>query len=173
MNRMTDALALFGQGSRHIPWFEYCRANPRKFRRYFKFTFVRNPWDRLVSTYFFLQRGGMNAQDKAWAAANLPAHPGFESFVLEWLNEDSIHTWVHLRPQHYFVCDDSGKLMMDFVGRLENMEADFAVVAARLGCNNKLEKINVGSQKHYSHYYSDASREKVARIYAKDIALLP
>lgn len=165
------ALTLFGQKSRHVPWFEYYRANPGKFRRYFKFTFVRNPWDRLVSTYFFLQRGGMNADDAAWANANLKSFPNFERFVLEWLNEDSIHTWVHLRPQHYFLCDDNGKLMVDFVGRVENMEVDFAVVAAKLHCTRKLEKVNVGSQQHYSHYYTDTSRELVGRVYAKDIAL--
>ncbi len=165
------ALTLFGQKSRHIPWFEYYRANPDKFRRYFKFSFVRNPWDRLVSTYFFLQRGGMNAQDAAWAAENLGSYPSFERFVLAWLNENTIHTWVHFRPQHYFICDDSGKVMLDFVGRVENMREDFAIVAARLGCNHSLEKVNVGSQQHYSHYYTDEARELVGRVYAKDISL--
>ena len=36
-------LTLFGKGSRHVPWFEYYQANPRKFRKYFKFAFVRIP----------------------------------------------------------------------------------------------------------------------------------
>ncbi len=165
------ALTLFGQKSRHIPWFEYYRANPGKFRRYFKFSFVRNPWDRLVSTYFFLQRGGMNPQDAAWAAANLPAYPTFERFVLEWLDEDSIHTWVHFRPQHYFICNEAGAVQMDFVGHMENIETDFAYVAARLGCTRKLEKVNVGERQHYSCYYSDELREKVAHVYARDIEL--
>jgi hypothetical protein len=75
------ALTLFEQGSRHVPWFDYYYANPEKFRSYYKFSFIRNPWDRLASTYFFLQRGGMDPQDAAWAEANLKDYPTFESFV--------------------------------------------------------------------------------------------
>lgn len=32
---------------------------PKCIENYFKFTFVRNPWDRVVSAYFFLQKGGV------------------------------------------------------------------------------------------------------------------
>ena len=165
------ALTLFGQSSRHVPWFEYYQVNPAKFGRYFKFAFVRNPWDRLVSTYFFLKRGGIDPQDRIWADAILAVFPTFESFVLGWLSPQTVLTWVHFLPQHYFICDDSGMLMMDFVGRFENMESDFAIVAARLGCTKKLEKVNVGSQQHYSHYYTEETRALVGSIYAKDIAL--
>src|SRR5258708_2253062 len=65
------AAALFGEASRHVPYFEYEQANPRKFRQFFKFAFVRNPWDRLVSTYWFLRKGGVNEQDRRWAEQNL------------------------------------------------------------------------------------------------------
>jgi hypothetical protein len=64
------ARTLFGQGSRHVPYFEYEKVNGRKFNRYFKFAFVRNSWDRLVSTYFFLKKGGLNDMDRLWAEEN-------------------------------------------------------------------------------------------------------
>jgi len=165
------ALTLFNQGSSHIPWFDYYNANPDKFRRYYKFSFVRNPWDRVVSTYFFLKRGGMNEADAAWAKANLANYPTFESFVKGWLNEDNIHSWEHFRPQYYFICDEEGRVQVDFVGRVENMEHDFNVVAARLGCSRPLAKVNVGNLKHYSQYYTEESREIVARVYARDVEL--
>jgi O-antigen/teichoic acid export membrane protein len=165
------ALTLFGQNSRHLPWWEYRNANPRKFGKFYKFTFVRNPWDRLVSTYFFLQRGGMDPQDKQWAASNLANYPTFESFVKGWLTPESINTWVHFYPQHYFICDDAGEVKLDFVGRMENIEADFAVVANQVHCKNQLVKVNVGNQRHYSYYYTDELKDIVARVYARDIAL--
>src|ERR1700746_1966012 len=58
---------LFGERSRHIPYFEYEQANPGKFRRYFKFSFVRNPWDRLVFSYFFLRAGWMRETGILWS----------------------------------------------------------------------------------------------------------
>lgn len=165
------ALTLFNQGSSHIPWFEYYYANPSKFRRYYKFSFVRNPWDRLASTYFFLKRGGMNKEDADWGNANLAAYPTFESFVKGWVNEENIHSWEHFRPQHYFICDEEGRIQMDFVGRMENIEHDFAVVAATLGCTKPLAKVNVGNLKHYSSYYTEETRDIVANVYKKDIEL--
>lgn len=165
------ALTLFGQGSRHVPWFEYQKANPRKFKSYFKFTFVRNPWDRLASSYFFLRKGGMNADDAAWAEANLRDFDDFASFVRGWVNERNIQTWVHFRPQHYFICNPDGKVMMDFVGRMENMESDFSYVAERLGCTRKLMEVNSGSNRNYNAYYDDETREIVRRVYARDIEL--
>ena len=97
---------LFGRASRHVPYFEYERANPWKFRRYFKFAFVRNPWDRLVSTYFFLHKGGMNEADRRWAAQHIPAYPDFDTFVRDWVTPGNVRSWVHFLPQHYFICDD-------------------------------------------------------------------
>lgn len=165
------ALTLFNSPSRHVPWTEYYRANPGKFRRYFKFSFVRNPWDRLVSTYFFLARGGMDTADARWASQALPAYSGFGDFVRRWVDEQNVQTWVHFVPQHQFVCDTSGALMMDFLGRMESIETDFEHVAAKLGCTEELKKVNTGNQEHYSHYYDDETREIVRRVYRRDIEL--
>lgn len=165
------ALTLFNSSSRHVPWTEYYRANPGKFKRYFKFGFVRNPWDRLVSTYFFLAKGGMCDADARWANRVLPAYDDFGDFVRRWVDERSVQTWVHFVPQHQFVCDSSGAVMVDLLGRMENIEANFAQVAAKLGCAETLKKVNTGSQKHYSHYYDDETREIVRRVYRRDIEL--
>ena len=154
-----------------MPYFEYQKLNPVKFKRYYKFAFVRNPWDRLVSSYVFLMKGGMNEVDAKWAEKNLSHYPDFGSFVRGWVNEENINTWVHFRPQHYFICDEAGTIMMDFVGRMENMETDFAIVAKRLGCTRRLEKVNITRQDHYSRYYDGETREIVRRVYAKDIEL--
>jgi len=165
------ALTLFGQGSRHVPWFEFQKANPWKYKRYFKFAFVRNPWDRLVSSYFFLRKGGMDPQDAAWAEQNLRQFEDFGSFVRGCVNEENIQTWVHFLPQHYFICNQDGKVMVDFVGRMETMEKDFSYVAGRLGCDKKLAKVNAGNNRHYSDHYDEETREIVRRVYARDIEL--
>ena len=164
------AQALFG-GSLHVPYFEYERINSRKFRRFFKFAFVRNPWARLVSTYFFLKNGGVNEMDRYFAAENIAGYDNFEAFVEGWLNEKNIWSWVHFKPQHYFICDTSLRVQMDFVGRTETIDADFGYICQRLGVAAGLTWTNRGNHRPYSEYYSDDLRERVAAVYAKDIAI--
>lgn len=165
------ALTLFGQGSRHVPWFRYQQANPKKYRKYFKFAFVRNPWDRLVSSYFYLKKGGMSEADVQWAEKNLARYGDFKSFVRDWVNEDNIYKWVHFLPQHHFICDKDGSVMVDFVGRMESMDRDFAYVADRLGCDKVLAKVNAGSHQQYASYYDEETRQIVRRVYSRDIEL--
>jgi hypothetical protein len=162
---------LFQRAARHVPWQEYHRANPGKFRRYFKFAFVRNPWDRLVSTYFFLKAGGLNSQDRAWADRHLARHADFDSFVRAWITTSNVASWVHFRPQHTWICDTDLHCMMDFVGRYEEIDADFATAAQRIGCRRQLEKGNQSSHRHYSEYYMSETRDRVAEVYAVDIRL--
>lgn len=164
------ARALFGD-SRHVPYFEYERVNPRKFARFFKFTFVRNPWDRLVSTYFFLKGGGVNEIDRRFAAENLARYDSFTAFVEGWLSEQNVWSWVHFKPQHYFICDANLRVRMDFVGRMENIADDFRAICRRLDVTAELKWTNRGDHEPYRHYYTDALRERVAAIYADDIAI--
>jgi chondroitin 4-sulfotransferase 11 len=160
---------LFGNKSRHVPYFEYEFANPNKFRRYFKFAFVRNPWDRLISTFFFLRGGGMNENDRLWSERNIAHYPNFGSFVRAWLTEENISTWVHFFPQSHFILDETGSVKVDFVGRFERLDEDFNLVAKKLGCQKSLPKKNVGEHKHFTSYYDNETREIVARVYARDI----
>ena len=163
--------ALFGPVSRHVPYFEYERGNPRKFAEYFKFTFVRNPWDRLLSAYIFLKKGGLNEMDRAWADENLGRFETFEQFVLEWVTEENIWSWVHFKPQHHFICDKQGRCMMDFVGRMETLAADFGVVRAKLGIEAQLSVLNRTRNEGYASHYTPQTREIVAQVYKKDIEM--
>jgi hypothetical protein len=164
------AHSLFGTNSRHVPYYEYQHVSPAKFRRFFKFAFVRNPWDRIVSTYLFLQRGGMNDQDRVWGDANLRFYADFASFVRGWVNEDNVRSWVHFVPQADFILDDADRLMVDFLGRFERLGDDFRQVADRLGCDAQLPKINATGREHFTSYYDEESYAIVRRVYARDIA---
>jgi hypothetical protein len=160
---------LFGIPSRHVTYEEYLRANPRKFRSYFKFAFVRNPWDRLVSTYFFLKKDGMNELDRAWAREYLSPYGDFDDFVKRGLRRIEIQSWVHFRPQCEFIAAQDGTLMVDFVGRFERLHEDFAVVSNKLGLPVNLRHTNSGEHGRFESLYSAATAEIVGDVYARDI----
>ena len=71
---------------------------PQTVEKYFKFTFVRNPYDRLYSAYNFLKKGGMNAEDKQWADSNISEYNDFEDFVFNWLTKENAYGRTHFVP---------------------------------------------------------------------------
>ena len=164
---------LFAAPSRHLQYTEYERANPKKFKKYFKFTFVRNPYDRLFSAYTFLKKGGLNELDRCWAEQNLASFPDFESFVHGWVTPENIWSWVHFKPQHWWVCDASFNVKVDFVGRFEQMDSDVAIVQDRLSLPvAPLPKINVTDRPQaLESPYTAETRAIVAQVYQTDFDL--
>lgn len=148
-------------------------------QKYYTFTFVRNPWSRLLSSYQFLKKGGFHSKDKAWAAANLAKFESFNDFVMQWLTPQNIQKSLHLIPQHEFVyatrSHKGTTADIDFIGRLENIETDFGHIKHRLGLDCQLQHRNKtvsGTKKpSYRESYTPEAREIVAQVYRKDIEL--
>ncbi|MBW3019708.1 sulfotransferase family protein [Candidatus Woesearchaeota archaeon] len=187
---VSTAKSLFGNlGGAHTKIREYQQLyTETEFKDYFKFTFVRNPWDRLVSAYHFLITGGMNEQDKNWADSNIRQYPDFNSFVKGWLNRENIYTWKHFIPQFEFVCIEGLEPAVDFIGYFENLEEDFEYVANKLGIQTTLQHLNkterktkyygdetveifVDEKKDYTEYYTDETVKIVADVYREDIEI--
>lgn len=169
--------ALFGNyGGGHKTAQNYKRIfGPFVFKRYYKFTFVRNPYTRLLSAYKFLKKGGFHLNDKetVWAEENLSEFDSFDEFVKKWLNEESKWSYTHFKPQYIYVCDINYNIMMDFVGRFENLDDDFEKVRQQLQIENKLQHLNKTDKdkESWKSYYSDYSLDKVADLYRKDFEM--
>ena len=149
---------------------------------YFVFTFVRNPWERLVSTFFYIMKGGRADIDARRRDLYLSKYQGdFNSFVLDienWIDireEDSIYPdqfITHFRPQFEYIFDDDGNNIVDFVGRVETINSDFRSLCTALSIDSvKLPKTNRSSHGRYHKYYDQKTMEIVAEYYAKDIEL--
>lgn len=138
------------------------------FARYFKFAFVRNPFDRLVSAFFYLDAGGCNGGDKLFRDQHLAKYRGsFPAFV-----EDlpALIDAQHFRPQSAWLCDDKGALLSDFVGRYETLEQDAKIVGRQLGLSfDGLPLINPSRHAPYRSYYDDGTRRRVEEIYGDDL----
>ncbi len=130
------------------------------FHQYFSFAFVRNPWDWQVSLYEYALKDTGHYQHELFKS--------FGSF------EKYIHWRVKEAPrlQKEFVCDQSGEIMVDFVGRFENINSDFNKVVGKLKLTNcQLPKTNSTIRKPYREYYNAETQDLVKRVFAEDIQL--
>ncbi|CAK8716921.1 Sulfotransferase family protein [Candidatus Electrothrix aarhusensis] len=149
---------------------------------YFAFSFIRNPWDRLVSTFFYILKGGRAEIDKQRRDEYLLKYQvDFKRFVLDiesWFSlqeKNSIYPdkfIPHFRPQHEFICDEDGKIVVDFIGCVENMVPDFERLCSHLALQkSRMSKTNKSSHRAYHKYYDEETVNIVAEYYAKDIEL--
>lgn len=142
---------------------EHYKYHPARFKHFFKFAFVRNPWDRVVSCY--CQK--VEEKNPNWAFYYGECFDkGFEYFV-DFIKKKDLRTADrHIRLQTKLVpCSEC-----DFIGHLENFEADFQYVLSVLGVKDKeIPKKNPSNHAHYSAYYNDKTREIIAQKYKDDI----
>ena len=122
---------------------------------YYKFTIVRNPWDRAYSDY-------------QWIMKDTGKRDSFKNFILKKgkfskvLNDVSVKEYRgdHLLNQTDFF-DSNGKFKLDFVGRFENLKTDFSEVLKTLNISEEFsnhEKKSVKKMSHYSHQESKNDR---------------
>jgi chondroitin 4-sulfotransferase 11 len=91
-------------------------------------------------------------------------------FDLENLKRESFYRYDHILPQTDFILDENGQSMVNFIGRIENLQKDFNTVCDKIGIpRQKLPHANKSNNKHYTEYYDDETRQIVAEKYAKDI----
>lgn len=134
--------------------FTLAELESHKYDDYFKFAFVRNPWERVVSACMYRKS----------SIRNFLMHDLTKNI------EGKKDPARHQMAQHEFLIDYYGKYKADFVGRFENLQGDFNHVCDRIGIKRgKLPHSNKTEHGHYSEYYNYDTKNLVARRYAKDI----
>jgi hypothetical protein len=132
---------------------------PEAYNSLFKFAFVRNPWDRLVSRYAHLLR----SKDRR-RHSFISGLEKFEDFLRWEIQRDSAN-------QYPYVTDAQGKTIVDFIGHYETLADDFAKVCARLKIQAELPHANVSDHRDYRTYYTPETREFVAKRFKRDVEM--
>lgn len=133
---------------------------------YFKFCFVRNPWDRLVSMYHYTTQ--KEKEKYTNKEVNLPP---YSKNILEagsfdnWIKSGNIGT-----GQMDIITNDNDELLVDYVGRSEIIQSDFSYICSVLGIENlQLPKANTSKHKDYREYYTEETKAIVAEKHQRDI----
>jgi chondroitin 4-sulfotransferase 11 len=141
---------------------------------YFKFAFVRNPWDRALSTYqYFRETRGLNGRrDQEDYSRFYSRFDTFEAFLRALERSEESHFLRHLRPQVEFLWPNSRQPRMDFVGRFEALERDVQRLMHHFGVTGQFPRIHQTHRGDYRNYYSEETCEIVKRVYREDVEIL-
>ena len=133
---------------------------------YFSWTFVRNPLDRLLSSYFWVKKPKYKFEK--WHTELREKHViNFDNFV-RWLDNANIENDILLKPQHEYVLYND-IIKINFVGRFENLNKDWSYVTNKvMGKEIPILHKNKTDHKHYMEYYDDSLIEIVFNKYKKD-----
>jgi hypothetical protein len=130
------------------------------FAGYFKFAFVRNPFDRFVSYCAFATR----KQDV------FERHP--QQVMRHFLFTEPPLQHMLFRPQHSFLIGADGELLTDALGRVEDMQGSFDAISERIGLPHvALERTNASQHGDYRDYYDQQLIDGVASLYGRDLEL--
>lgn len=188
--RKNDDPAVGPERLAHITAEEYVslgHVTPEEWERMFTFAFVRNPWSRIVSAYLY---------------RDLEHDMSFAEFIERFLDYDDrfLNDTRHAMPQAEFLYDAKDNLLVDYVGRFEQLAKDFGEATERMGLGrldlphkNKSDNLSLflrgprsfakrtfkstfKSRKedrrgHYSEYFTPELRDRVGEFYERDVRL--
>lgn len=126
------------------------------FNSYFTFAFVRNPFDWQVSIYHFIRS---RPEHRSYHDAS---RMSFKEFTLDQIRQEAS------RQVDYVT--EGGQRIVDFVGKLESINASFQSILTRLD----IETIEIPHKNrsvrspNYASYYDDQLADSVRHYYRRD-----
>jgi len=141
------------------------------FLKYVSFVFVRNPWDKLISSYKSYHHRLYPNFDKflEWVV-KIVEHEKTDEFFIYKDGRETVNT--HFKEQYKYLNYHDERLV-NYVGRYENYEEEIIELCEIIGEDYRgIGKLNITKNKdHYSNYYTDEQRDLVGDIYKTDIEL--
>tara|TARA_R110002051_G_scaffold287379_1_gene350070 strand:+ start:543 stop:1130 length:588 start_codon:yes stop_codon:yes gene_type:complete len=128
---------------------------------YFIFSVVRNPWERVVSYFHYLQQIRQpphnldkNVKFSNWVRAG--GHRGLQTQMSQLADE--------------FPCNVSNHI--NYVARLERLGEDWSKICEQMGIECDMMWDKKSKHKHYSDYYNQLTKDVVYKFYKNDVDCL-
>lgn len=187
----TSIESAFGQlpskGTSHLQLSEYMKNKSAD--NYFKFSFIRNTYDRVWSIYKYFSLGGNQHSPTTVTdyfhhykqkVFNSPFYTdieiskkmpkSFEEFCEVYLkNKQPFFRSFALISQLEYIAVN-GEISVDFLGRFECLEKDYQILAQKFNLQKTLPHLRKRcSSNHYSKYYNSRIKKIVSDFYQKEI----
>jgi len=152
-----------GDGRKHWNLDQYKESlSSEQFHNYFKFTFIRNPWDTVVSKFM----------DKNWYSSPIQERGGEIGYHS---GKNLRYFLTHYQPASHehgdSFFDYFNPKQIDFIGRYEERVKDLNFISKKIGIHldNQVQTRVNPDKKHYTEYYDEETKQIVAEKYARDI----
>lgn len=128
-------------------------------KNYFKFGFVRNPWDRMLSNWIMFTKTNMKQGqiERLMGKKNIK----FDNF----LELSQIHRNHHWEEQNRFIPINK----LDYLGRIKTINDDLKKISQIIQIKISRKKMNATKHKKHKNYYNQWGKDLVGKIYKKDI----
>tara|TARA_B100001093_G_scaffold517782_1_gene600385 strand:- start:1013 stop:1591 length:579 start_codon:yes stop_codon:yes gene_type:complete len=143
----------------HVPlWHRKQILNENIFNTFFKFAFVRNPFDRAVSIVEY-----WNKRSKKKGGPTFDFIDFFTGGISsEFIIKDRFFSKYGSQYDFTKGCN--------FIGKVENLQEDFNIICDKIRITRQeLPHKNKSKHKHYTEYYNDEAKRVIAELYARDI----
>jgi HD superfamily phosphohydrolase len=153
----------------HRPAQQLAYKFPNRWQNYFKFCVVRNPWDKMVSMYH--HRSQNFANRKRWDTKHFKSGGKYDTFD-KWLKciERGDHKYAerNITSQIKWIQVD-GEIDMDYIIYYDNYAHEINKILDWLNINAQIENINQSKRKSYYEYYTEETKELIAKWFEQDI----
>ena len=136
------------------------------YNNFYKFAFVRNPWDWQISMYHFILRETSHVKHQL-----VKSMTSFDEY-LDWVaNTKNPYPKGATKLQKDMLTNNKNQLIVDFVGRYETLAQDFQHVCDIINIKASLPSLNRTIHRDYKSYYNERTRKIVAECFKEDIEL--
>lgn len=136
------------------------------------FCFIRNPYDRLVSAYNYLIKDRESVYPDTFYRTVLLKYHDFKDFVFH-IEEHNLNQFIwHIQPMSYYICDDDGKICVDYIFKIELPEL-IDTFLHDIGIEENLSSIFVNVYEHepYKQWMDSETKKEIERVYALDFEI--
>jgi hypothetical protein len=140
----------------------------------FKFAFVRNPWDRLVSLFTYMKK--VRTQPNGEAVTSCYNLESFDAFVkhladgpITPIGNYNVKGNSQANQQIAWLKNSKGEVIVDFIGKFESLESDWLELCETLEVKASLPHKNKTKHRPFRILYNTELTDLVSELYKDDI----